>query len=69
MINDRSLSNKQQINTNTLDVRYKEIPLWDKASLMVSDAMSPPTKVHRRNIKRAMKVIIRGKIPGWLVPR
>jgi carbohydrate-specific outer membrane porin len=33
---DRSLSNKQQINTNTLDVRYKEIPLWDKASLMVS---------------------------------
>ncbi|HEE4270511.1 TPA: carbohydrate porin, partial [Klebsiella pneumoniae] len=32
---DRSLSNKQQINTNTLDVRYKEIPLWDKASLMV----------------------------------
>ncbi|MDP1020095.1 efflux RND transporter permease subunit, partial [Klebsiella pneumoniae] len=20
---------KQQINTNTLDVRYKEIPLWD----------------------------------------
>ncbi|WP_323849200.1 carbohydrate porin [Klebsiella pneumoniae] len=24
------------ILTNTLDVRYKEIPLWDKASLMVS---------------------------------
>lgn len=33
---DRSLSNKQQINTNTTDVRYKEIPLWDKVSLMVS---------------------------------
>ena len=33
---DRSLTNKQQINTNTLDVRYKDIPLWDKASLMVS---------------------------------
>ena len=24
------------VNTNTLDIRYKEIPLWDKASLMVS---------------------------------
>lgn len=33
---DRSLENKQQINTNTLDIRYKDIPLWDKASLMVS---------------------------------
>ena len=31
---DRSLQNKQQINTNTID--YKDIPLWDKATLMVS---------------------------------
>ncbi|MDY9054513.1 carbohydrate porin, partial [Escherichia coli] len=28
---DRSLQNKQQINTNTIDLRYKDIPLWDKA--------------------------------------
>ncbi|ENL7153060.1 carbohydrate porin [Escherichia coli] len=33
---DRSLQNKQQINTNTIDLRYKDIPLWDKATLMVS---------------------------------
>jgi carbohydrate-specific outer membrane porin len=33
---DRALANKQQINTNTIDMRYKDIPLWDKASLMVS---------------------------------
>lgn len=33
---DRTLKNKQQINTNTIDVRYKNIPLWDQASLMVS---------------------------------
>lgn len=33
---DRALANKQQINTNTIDLRYKEMPLWDKASLMVS---------------------------------
>ncbi|HAU3224139.1 TPA: carbohydrate porin [Salmonella enterica subsp. houtenae] len=33
---DRTLANKQQINTNTIDMRYKDIPLWDKASLMVS---------------------------------
>lgn len=33
---DRTLTNKQQINTNTIDMRYKEIPVWDKASLMVS---------------------------------
>lgn len=32
---DRSLQNKQQINTNTIDLRYKDIPLWDKATLMV----------------------------------
>ncbi|MGQ7114594.1 hypothetical protein ACUOFC_53370, partial [Escherichia sp. TWPC-MK] len=23
------LQNKQQINTNTIDLRYKDIPLWD----------------------------------------
>ncbi|AYZ17875.1 carbohydrate porin [Klebsiella sp. FDAARGOS_511] len=33
---NRTLTKSQQINTNTIDVRYKEIPLWDKASLMVS---------------------------------
>lgn len=33
---DRQLKNKQQLNTNTIDLRYKELPLWDKASLMVS---------------------------------
>lgn len=33
---DRALENKQQINTNTIDLRYKDIPLWDKASLMLS---------------------------------
>ncbi|HBB4072511.1 TPA: carbohydrate porin [Shigella flexneri] len=33
---DRSLQNKQQINTHTIDLRYKDIPLWDKATLMVS---------------------------------
>ena len=33
---DRSLQNKQQINTNTIDLRYKDIPLWDKVTLMVS---------------------------------
>lgn len=33
---DRALANKQQINTNTIDLRYKEIPLWDKATLMVT---------------------------------
>ncbi|WP_437178752.1 hypothetical protein, partial [Klebsiella quasivariicola] len=31
--------------------------------------MLPPMKVHQRNIKRAMKAIIHGKIPGWRVPR
>ncbi|MEJ0230756.1 carbohydrate porin (plasmid) [Klebsiella michiganensis] len=33
---DRTLTKSQQLNTNTIDIRYKEIPLWDKASLMVS---------------------------------
>ncbi|MFV0264661.1 MAG: carbohydrate porin [Kluyvera sp.] len=33
---DRALVNKQQINTNTLDIRYKDLPLWDKATLMLS---------------------------------
>lgn len=33
---DRALENKQQINTNTVDLRYKDIPLWDKATLMLS---------------------------------
>lgn len=33
---DRQLKNKQQLNTNTIDLRYKALPLWDKASLMVS---------------------------------
>ena len=33
---DRALENKQQINTNTLDIRYKDLPLWDKATLMLS---------------------------------
>ncbi len=32
---DRSLQNKQQINTNTIDLRYKDIPLWDKSTLIV----------------------------------
>lgn len=33
---DRALKNKQQINTNTIDLRYKELPLWDNATLMVN---------------------------------
>lgn len=33
---DRDLNNKQQINTNTVDLRYKELPLWKDATLMLS---------------------------------
>ena len=33
---DRQLKNKQQLNTNTIDLRYKALPVWDKASLMLS---------------------------------
>ncbi len=50
---DRSLSNKQQINTNTLDVRYKEIPLWDKASLMVSGRYVAANQSSRRALNLA----------------
>ncbi|ECA8972395.1 carbohydrate porin [Salmonella enterica subsp. enterica] len=33
---DRDLNNSQKINTNTIDMRYKNIPLWDKVDLMIS---------------------------------
>ncbi|WP_417315352.1 carbohydrate porin [Enterobacter sp.] len=33
---DRDLKNKQKINTNAIDLRYKELPLWDNATLMLS---------------------------------
>ena len=48
MIHNRTLTKSQQINTNTIDVRYKEIPLWDKASLMVSGPVCRGKSVHPR---------------------
>ncbi|QOV68845.1 carbohydrate porin [Citrobacter sp. BDA59-3] len=49
---DRSLSHSQKLNTNTVDVRYKAIPLWDKAELMVNGryAMANSTDTQKENV-------------------
>lgn len=63
---DRSLQNKQQINTNTIDLRYKDIPLWDKATLMVSGRYVTANESASEKIIRIITGIMTGKIPGCL---
>ncbi|ROP62038.1 carbohydrate-specific outer membrane porin [Enterobacter sp. BIGb0383] len=41
---DSTLSQTQQINTNTLDARYTAIPLWERATLDVFGRYSAPNK-------------------------
>lgn len=64
---DRSLQNKQQINTNTIDLRYKDIPLWDKATLMVSGRYVSANESASEKIIRIITGIMTGKKPGCLV--
>jgi carbohydrate-specific outer membrane porin len=49
---DRTLSHSQQLNTNTVDVRYKAIPLWNNAELMVNGryAMGNSTDEQKDNV-------------------
>ncbi len=61
---DRSLQNKQQINTNTIDLRYKDIPLWDKATLMVEWSLCHGKRKRiGKKIIRIITAIMTGKIP------
>jgi maltoporin len=43
----RDFSRTSQMNTNSVDVRYRNIPLWDDATLSLMAKYSAPNKTYR----------------------
>ncbi len=55
----RDFTRTSQMNTNSVDVRYRNIPLWDDATLSLMAKYSAPNKTDQQQDNEMTTVILK----------